>query len=134
MHALQLCFLFLTSLACTCIALPVNSNAAAAIVEIEQTLIRFSHAVDTHDYSILDTVFAQNATANFNDANGLIQGRAAIENALNKGLEGTVSWHSLTTQRVDLSTSKTASAISYLQGVFFGQGNLTGEVFTSYGR
>jgi len=119
---------------CLVDALPLNYPPSFAIVEIEQTLNRFSRSVDTHDYPLLNSVFAEDAIANFDDGAGDLQGLLAIKTALQSGFTGTISQHSLSTQLVQVTSLQKASAISYLQGTFFGQGNLTGQIYTTYGQ
>ena len=114
--------------------LPLSLQTSLAIVEIEQTLNRFSRSVDTHNYSILDTVFTDDAIANFADGTELY-GLTTIKSALQTGLVGMISQHALSTQQVEVNSAlQQASAVSYLQGTFFGQGNLTGQIYTTYGQ
>ncbi|MCJ1355501.1 MAG: hypothetical protein MMC33_005493 [Icmadophila ericetorum] len=115
-------------------ALPLSLQTSLAIVEIEQTLNRFSRSVDTHDYSILDTVFTDDAIANFADGTELYN-LTTIKSALQAGLVGMISQHALSTQQVEVNSAlQQASTVSYLQGTFFGQGNLTGQIYTTYGQ
>lgn len=126
---------------CSCLinTLPVqilfrDEPSSHAIQEIEQTLNTFSHAVDTHDFALLDLVFAPNATANFDDGRGTLRGLTAISTQLQSGLTGTITHHSLSTHWVRLVSPTKASSASYLQGTFFGQGDLAGQISTTYGR
>ena len=111
-----------------------DESSSHSIQEIEQTLNTFSHAVDSHDFALLELVFAPNATANFDDGRGTLRGLTAISTQLESGLTGTITHHSLSTHRVRLTSPTTASSVSYLQGTFFGQGNLAGQISTTYGR
>lgn len=106
------------------------------IVVIEQTLNLFARSVDTHDYTLLDSVFSPNAVANFATSAGCIDGLPAIKVFLQNTLTGTVSQHALSTHMINVGGNQTttASASTYLQGTFFGQGNLTGQIQTTYGR
>lgn len=77
-------------------------------------------------------------------------GLEGITRALAEGLRGKRSWHGLSTQVVDFdygddgagdgdgdgdgAMAVRARASSYLQGTFFGMGNLTGQIVTTYGR
>ena len=130
-----------STIVCSCLitALPLQSlfsykPSTNAIQEVEHTLNAFSHAVDNHDFNLLELVFAPNATANFDDGRGTLRGLTAISKQLQFGLTGTITHHSLSTQLVRLTSPTTASAVSYLQGTFFGQGNLAGQISTTYGR
>lgn len=106
------------------------------IVSIEQTLNLFSRSVDTHDYALLDSIFTPDAVANFATPAGFIDGLSAIKTELQTALMGTVSQHTLSTHMISVAGGQatTASATTYLQGTFFGQGNLTGQIQTTYGR
>ena len=115
-------------------ALPLQPSQGLAIVEIQRTLNTFSLAVDAHNFSLLSSVFSTDATANFGDWSGELNGLANISTALQRTLQGRKSQHALSTQVVDFSSPSQASATSYLQGTFFGQGNLTGQIHTTYGR
>lgn len=114
--------------------LPLPDLDTLAIAGIERTLNRFSLAVDTHDYSLLQLVFTNDAIGIFGAETPAIQGLAAIEQALKASVGGSVSQHALSTQIVDINDDQSAFAISYLQGTFFGTGNLTGQTYTTYGR
>lgn len=107
-----------------------------SIVSIEQTLNIFARSVDTHDYALLDLVFSPDATANFATPAGYVDGLPAIKTELQTALTGTVSQHALSTHMINLASNQSimASASTYLQGTFFGQGNLTGQIQTTYGR
>lgn len=111
-------------------------TATDSIVAIEQTLNLFARSVDTHDYALLDSVFSPNATANFATSAGYVDGLPAIKAELQTALTGTVSQHTLSTHMINVTgnSNGTASASTYLQGTFFGQGNLTGQILTSHGR
>lgn len=115
-------------------ALPLQPSQGLAIVEIQRTLDTFSLAVDAHDFSLLSSVFSTDATANFGGSSGELNGLANISTALQTALKGQKSQHALSTQVVDFSSPSQANATSYLQGRFFGQGNLTGQIYTTYGR
>ncbi len=122
--------------------LPVHTIQTAdptvidSILSIEQTLNLFARSVDTHDYALLDSVFSPDATANFGTSAGYLVGLPAIKSDLQTALIGTVSQHALSTHMIDVAGNQTgmASASTYLQGTFFGQGNLTGQILHSYGR
>ena len=111
---------------------PANSGPAA-ILQIQQTLNQYALDVDSKNYTALIDVFTPNARAEFQPS--LVAfGLPAIVAEVSKSLEGLISQHSLTTQVVTLESETDASAVTYLQANFFGQGNLTGEVVTDYGK
>ena len=126
---------------------PSTTQDPDPTASILQALNLFSHAVDTHNYTLFPSIFASDASANFNDGNGELVGLEGITRALEEGLRGKRSWHGLSTQVVEFDGASgdgnenggkgvgaRAKASSYLQGTFFGGGNLTGEIVTTYGR
>ncbi|MCJ1326613.1 hypothetical protein MMC10_003278 [Thelotrema lepadinum] len=115
-------------------SLPTLKTNSLVIAEIEQTLNRFSLAVDTHDWNMLSTVFTRDAVGIFGPGAPQIEGLSTLTQALRAQLEGTISLHFLSTQTVDHTGPRSVFAVSYLQGTFFGQGNLTGQTYTTYGR
>ena len=126
--------LFLAVLLSLVTCLPLRNLDTLDITDIEQTLNRFSLAVDTHDWTLLQSVFTEDAVGIFGAGTEEIQGLATLETALRTTLTGTLSQHALSTQTVDFTGERSAFAISYLQGTFFGTGNLTGQTYTTYGR
>lgn len=121
---------------------PQPQDPTASILH---TLNLFSQAVDTHNYTLFPAIFAPDARADFDDGKGEIAGLEGITTALAEGLRGKKSWHGLSTQVVEFEGGDggdgemvrmggRARVSSYLQGTFFGQGNLTGEIVTTYGR
>ena len=101
-------------------------------VLIEQALNLFSHSLDNHDYTPLDSVFSLDAVADFVTSTSFVDGLRAIKVFLQNTLIGSLSWHALSTSTSSVASgqSTTASSSTYLQGTFFGQGNLTGQVRT----
>ncbi|KAI9739972.1 MAG: hypothetical protein M1818_005028 [Claussenomyces sp. TS43310] len=104
-------------------------------VAIQQTLYLFSIAVDTHDLSLLSSIFASDACANFATLAGTVCGLSAIETGLAEFLNGTLSHHDQSATVIDVDPhSGTANSSIYLQGTFFGRGVLQGQAITTYGR
>lgn len=95
----------------------------------------FSHYVDNHDYAMLHMVFTEEAVANFATSAGYVKGLPLIEQGLREALCDTISQHFLSTYMIDVLCPDTtkATSITYLQGIIFGQGNLTGQLLTTYG-
>ena len=111
----------------------IHQTGTGAIVQVQQTLNLFPLSVDSKNYTILSEIFTEDAIANFQlfpIANGL----PAIVDGLSRLLAPLVSQHSYTTQEITLDNGTDGSAITYLQGNFFGQGNLTGQVLNNYGK
>ena len=111
-----------------------KSESLLAVIQIQQTLSLFPLAVDDHNYTILNQVFAANATANFATFAEYLQGLPAIKKGLRDSLANSTSQHALTTQSIDVFEDRKASAVTYITGTFFGQGPYAGQIFTTYGR
>ncbi len=117
------------------LALRTSNCSSITNVEIEYTLNLFAYLVDTHNYTSLDMVFTSDAMANFATPIGAIVGRPMIEQYLQEELGRIISQHALSTHIIrTLETDcGRATAITYLQGTFFGQGNATGQYMTTFG-
>ncbi|MCJ1419857.1 hypothetical protein MMC32_006213 [Xylographa parallela] len=116
--------------------IPVSAQAAlnTATIDIVYTLNLFSLSVDSHNYTILDSVFTADAVADFATTAGYVKGLSTIQEGLQAALAGTVSQHALSTYIIDVhEDTSTATATTYLQGTFFGQGNFTGQYVTAFG-
>ena len=109
-----------------------SEPSAATISSIQQTLSRFSVAIDTKQFQLLDSVFTPTATTNFTGKT-IQSGLPAISAYLQNGLRGAVSQHALNTLYVTQSNPNAAHVINFLQGTFFGQGNLTGQILANFG-
>lgn len=118
------------------LAMPPQKRSATATNNIEYTINLFAYLVDTHNYTSLDSVFTSNAVADFATSAGYITGLPTIKQDLQKSLGSTISQHSLSTCIIKvLETDATkATAITYLQGTIFGQGNSTGQYMTTFGK
>ncbi|MCJ1470567.1 hypothetical protein MMC07_009213 [Pseudocyphellaria aurata] len=137
------CLLFHLSLLLFCSSLSFGSPDDYQ--NIEKVASQYSIIIDKLDFSALDTVFASNATFNFNNPKvPLLHGIEAIEKTLAAlAPPGTVSQHTVSTHSIDLfgangktdgGGASTARALSYTVATYFGTGNLTGQVLTYYGK
>lgn len=98
-------------------------NDPSDYIEIQRTLAKFALAVDSHDYSLLDEVFAPNVTATLQIPSDPVQGLAAIQNYLLYALNNTISQHNFGTQLIDIGTDRTsAHVVTYIIGTFVGTG------------
>ncbi|TAQ88830.1 hypothetical protein B7494_g2826 [Chlorociboria aeruginascens] len=116
---------------------PLSSSILDALPDmqaIQQTLYLFSIAVDTHDLSLLSRIFASDACANFG-IGGTLCGLSDIQAGLGEFINSTISHHDQSATIIDVDTvAGTANSSVYLQGTFFGQGDLAGQFLTTYGR
>ena len=112
-----------------------KGDKESAYVSIQRTLYLFSIAVDTKDYDLFDNIFTPDITANFTlPGTTAITSLSQLKSSLGGLLKGLISQHSLSNLIVDFTSPTTANATQYLVGSFLGQGNLTGEVYTNYGK
>lgn len=109
-------------------------STSSHIPMIEQTLNVFSHAVDTQNFGLLNLHFTSDAYCNFNDDKGILHGIENITANLADGLIGVKTHHALSTQLIKLTTSMTATSVSYLQGSFFHGDGLAVDISTTYGQ
>ena len=142
MHFFTLAIMFMIlSLATTIPILPLATD----IETVTRPLHLFSYAVDNHDFSLLTAVFTDDATCDFRDDKGVLHGLGDISAQLERGLEGLVTHHALSTLLVEFEgcggqgqksgpgkeAGLIARAESYLQGTFFFGG---GKVVVTLGR
>jgi hypothetical protein len=101
---------------------------ADEITAIQQTLNLFSIAIDTKQYHLLNSVFTSDAT--FTDFS---TGRDNIISKLETSLKDITSQHALSNLHVNMTGPGQATTINYLQGAFFGQGDLAGQIYENFG-
>ena len=112
----------------------LNVEQAVDVVNIQQTLNLFAIAVDQHQLGLLPEVFTTDVTANFSIPGGAIQiGLDAVTQLL-MTLEAIPSLHYQSTNFLAFTGSQQAHATTYLTGLFFGTGDLQGQVYQNYGR
>lgn len=93
------------------------------------------------DFSPFNKIFTNNVTFDVGPPYGFIRGLANVEALFKNNLPpGTVTQTAVTTQSISLSdfddqgSASEATALSYYIDTYFGQGNLTGQIFTLYYR
>ena len=103
-------------------------------ISIRNALSLYALSVDSKNFGALSGIFAPNFVGNFSLGGPDLQGVAAAEKALADALKGLVSHHQIGTQVVDITSETQASSTAYFTATFFGQGNLTGQIATAYGK
>lgn len=141
MHLLLLLVFSVLSLA------PASLGSPAEILYIQKSLSDFGIISDSGsfsgvpDFSTFNKVFTNNVTFDFEGPPGVIRGLANVETVFRNNIPpGTVTQNAVTTESISLSdfddqgSAKGATALSYLTNTYFGRGNLTGQIVTSYIR
>lgn len=106
--------------------------SADVLASVQQTLNLFPIAIDNKNFSILNQVFTTDAFAAFQPD----QPQYSLQNItgwLELFLSNVTSHHSLGGLYVTQENPCEATAISYLQGSFFGRGPATGQMYQSFG-
>ncbi|KAM0803141.1 hypothetical protein BDR22DRAFT_88975 [Usnea florida] len=142
MHFFPLAITFMILSRSTTSPIPPSTTDIEAIT---RPLHLFSYAVDNHDFSLLPAVFTNDAICDFRDDKGVLRGLSNISAQLERGLEGLVTHHALSTLLVEFErcggqggeggsgkeVGAKARAESYLQGTFFVGG---GKAVVTLGR
>jgi hypothetical protein len=100
---------------------------------IANTLALFSVAYDTRSLTLLSSVFTPTAVTNFSSTAPLQSGIPAITSFLNSTITPGGSQHISSTIHIVRTGEGTADVTSYVSATFFGSGNLTGQIFQSWG-
>ncbi|KAF4414859.1 small subunit of phenylpropionate dioxygenase [Fusarium acutatum] len=105
---------------------------------IRNCITRYCISVDLKDWNtfqkaFLDNAFLDNAKVDFPGPDGPVQGATAIT-ATVQGMVGKFqTQHALTTQLIEVTGEKTASATTYCMADVFGVGEDKGKRVTSWG-
>lgn len=115
---------------------PRALNSPTTNVEIRQTLSRYAIANDEKDFEALSKVFTPDAVCKFPlpPPNDIIRGLPAIQAALKIQLADFVTQHTMSTTVVDNVNSRSPNSTAYLVANYLGQGNLTGQLLSFYGK
>lgn len=121
---------------------------------IKNVLAQYCEALDSKNFAKLEKVFLPNVTANY-PFNSNLDSAEAIQTAIKKRYPSSLNihcfiqltlscssslgpirtHHNLTTQTIRIDAGKKeANAVTYFQGVHFGQGPHEGEVLCAYGK
>ncbi|KAH6612715.1 hypothetical protein C7974DRAFT_323040 [Boeremia exigua] len=104
------------------------------VLAVRNVISRYCEALDTKDFTLLESVFTQDVSAEY-PFNSDLQGVKAVATAIRARLGPVRTHHSLTTQRIVFEdTGKVAHAVTYFQGAHFGQGPHEGKLLCAYGR
>lgn len=109
--------------------------------DIQDLNVAYAFALDALDFAVFDTIFTTNATYQINGSSvPIARGLPSIKAGLSAlAPPGTLSQHAISTQLITLATQRTytptlaAKGMSYVTGVYFGRGNLDGQIVTIYG-
>ncbi|MCJ1372819.1 hypothetical protein MMC20_004044 [Loxospora ochrophaea] len=123
-------------LACSASAQALTLFELSEYVNVRQVLNTYSLALDSKNATALTAIFTTNGSVNFTSPTSppqIVTGSTTISSFLLDNLEGVITQHALTTQRIDVANG-TAFAVTYFTDTHFGQGNSTGDLVTYYGR
>ena len=124
------------ALLCPSLFLPVAASrysSGLAELEIRQKISLYALAIDQKNFGLLSDVFTPNAVANY-PPNNIITGLPAIQAFLKSQLADIVTQHTISSTVVDFVDKRFPNSTSYLVAYYFGQGNLTGQTLSFYGR
>ena len=104
--------------------------------QIRNTLSLYAIAVDTRDFGLLAEVFTKDAIADYSapPPNNIYRGLPAIQEFLKASLHNAVSQHTISTTVIDFSDRFSPNSTAYVVANFLGQGNLTGQILSIYGK
>lgn len=125
----------------------LSCGSPTDVLNIQKTFSDFGLISDSGsfsgvpDFSTFNKVFTNNVTFDFEGPPGVVRGLANLEAIFRRNIPpGTVTQNAVTTESISLSgfdeqgSASAATALSYLTNTYFGQGNLTGQIVTSYIR
>ena len=115
---------------------PRAAQTATTNVEIRQTISRYALANDEKNFDALSEVFTPDAVVKFPlpPPNDIIRGLPAIKAALKVQLADHVTQHTMSTTVVANVNSRSPNSTAYLVANYLGQGNLTGQLLSFYGK
>lgn len=114
---------------------PPHPDTSAAELQIRNKISLYALAIDAKDYSLLEEVFTTDAVVNFNGT--VLDNMPALQAFLTAQLQGLVTEHTISTTVVNFGPpvqQYTPNSTAYLVAHYLGQGNLTGQVLTFYGK
>ncbi|KAI4949865.1 hypothetical protein J4E86_007820 [Alternaria arbusti] len=104
------------------------------VLAIKNVVSRYCQALDLKDFDLLGKVFISDVEASypFNEA---MKSLDEVKDAIKNRLGPVRTHHNLTTQTITFrSDAQTARAVTYFQGVHFGQGPHEGKMLCAYGK
>ena len=120
--------------ATTRLEMPLSTEQALDVVEIQQVVNLFAIAVDQHRLELLPQILTPDIVADFGLPDGtILRGLDAVSQNL-RTIQNIPGVHSQSTNHVNFSSPQQPHATTYLTATFFGSGELKGQVFTNYGR
>ncbi len=107
-----------------------SSSTTDIIVAVKQTLALWCIAVDSKAYSTLSQAFTSDVNAKVAPFD--ITNLTALSDFYETAFEGQITLHEDNTFFVEVQNTTSAKATHYSEAVYFGQGNLTGQIATFY--
>ena len=102
-------------------------------LEIQQVINLYASAIDKHQWSALESVFTEDAEANFIGL-GIFEGRQAIVDLISAVLtQCSVTQHLLCNINIEVNGDR-ATATCYLSALHVGLGDYSSEIMTVWGE
>ncbi|MFD1554858.1 nuclear transport factor 2 family protein [Paraburkholderia silviterrae] len=112
----------------------MNRDDLAAAYEILQAHSRYAHALDERNWPMLDTVFAHDVRADYNDGEFVTDGLAELVSMIRSHLDGCgPTQHLLGTPYVDVGSDGAQSRI-YVRAAHRGRGEKEHLVYEAIGE
>lgn len=111
-------------------AVSPSSSTTDIIVAVKQTLALWCIVVDSKTYPTLSQVFTSDVNAKVAPFD--ITNLTALSDFYETAFEGQITLHEDNTFFVEIQNTTSAKATHYSEAVYFGQGNLTGQIVTFY--
>lgn len=102
-----------------------------AIIAIKQTLALWSLVVDSKNFPLLSKVFTSDVVTSIAPVNDPV-GLAEITAFYVAAFDNLTTFHEDSTNYVEFLSEENAKATHYVEAVYIGQGNLTGQILTYY--
>ncbi|MCJ1460074.1 hypothetical protein MMC28_010453 [Mycoblastus sanguinarius] len=128
--------LILFHLANTVLTYPTTQLQAFTDVQIRDQISLYSIALDTKNFALLSEVLTVDTVGNYGlpPPNTILNGLAENQKVLKATIDGFVMQETISTTVVDFIDESSPNSTAYLVANYFGQGNLTGQLLSVYGK
>ncbi|KAI9724452.1 MAG: hypothetical protein M1812_000520 [Candelaria pacifica] len=107
-------------------------SSTEIIASVKQTLALWSIVVDSKNYPVLSQIFTSDVFADVAANEQNPRNLAQLTTFYEASFAGAITLHEDSTQYIEVLSPTNAKATHYDEAVYFGQGNLTGQVLTFY--
>lgn len=115
-------------------AQPYNTDGAE--LQIRNKLALYAIALDNKDFDLFGLIFTKNFVARLglDPPQDVLRGLEDVMNATKVSVDGIVTQHTISTIFVNFTNLDEPTSISYLLATYLGQGDLTNQTVTFYGK